>query len=129
MKKLRFGTAGILIAFVVTTLAPARVPGQPASEEKGRDVPMTRAGEALAVLEGIGGNGTFAQLKDGRILFSSGGGRFRTSTDAGLTWPVSWQSKDPDGLPLGAGESGLVSLAGGAIGYAVRYETKEGGQS
>ena len=73
MKKLRIGTAGILIAFVVTTLAPAPVPGQAASEEKGRDVPMTRASEALAVLEGIGGNGTFAELSDGRILFSNGG--------------------------------------------------------
>ena len=123
------GTAGILIAFVVTTLVPAPVPGQAASEEKGQDVPMTRASEALAVLEGIGGNGTFAELSDGKILFSNGGGRFRTSTDGGLSWPVSWQSQDPDGRPLGAGESGLVSLAGGAIGYAVRYETREGGQS
>jgi hypothetical protein len=99
MKKLKIRRAGILIAFVVMTLAPAPVPSQAASEEKGRDVPMTRAGEALAVLEGIGGNGTFAELSDGRILFSSGGGRFRTSTDGGLTWPVSWQSKDPDERP------------------------------
>lgn len=85
------------------------------------DVPVTRPEEAIAVIEGIGRRGTFVELADGRILFSTGGGRFRTSADGGVTWTESRQAVDPDGQPLGWGEGGLVALADGAIGYAARY--------
>jgi len=91
------------------------------------DVPMTRPEEAIAVVEGIGRRGTFIELDDGRILYSASGGRFQTSSDGGETWSESWQAVDTDGSSLGRGESGLVPLADGAIGYAARYRATEQG--
>jgi len=35
------------------------------------------------------------------------------STDRGLTWSKPWKATDPDGKPLGRGESSLVRLSGG----------------
>jgi hypothetical protein len=89
---------------------------------------MTRAGEALAVLEGIGETGLSpSSVTAGSCSRAAGAipdfDRRRVDL-AGLL-----AVKGPGRAAFGSGESGLVSPAGGAIGYAVRYETKEGGQS
>lgn len=89
--------------------------------EKISDVPMTRPEEMIASHDGIGRRGTFVELADGRILFSTNGGRFRTSPDGGLTWSESCEGVDADGRSLGHGEGSLVPLADNAIGYASRY--------
>ena len=92
----------------------------------GSDVPMTRPEEGIAVVEGVGRRGSFVELDDGRILFSGSRGRFRTSSDGGVTWTEVRQAVDPDGRPLGYAEGGFVTLANGAIGYAVRYRATAG---
>ena len=102
--------------FAVSMLLPVEAQSPPAS---GVSV-MTRGEECLKVHDGIGGNATFVELDDGRILMSNGNGRFSVSTDGGLTWSPFWQAHDPDGKPLGRGEASLVRLSGKAIGYASR---------
>jgi len=42
---------------------------------------MTRGEECLKVHDGIGGNATFVELDDGRILMSNGNGRFSVAAD------------------------------------------------
>src|SRR5262245_39250903 len=59
---------------------------------KRTDVPMTRAEECLAVIDGIGQQSSFANLPDGSILLFSKG-KFHSSTDGGLTWSEPWTPK------------------------------------
>jgi hypothetical protein len=95
------------------------------AEGRRSDVPMTRPEEALAVHEGMGGDGTFVELAEGRILMGPSS-RFRTSSDGGLTWSAPWQGRDKAGRPVGRGEAGLVKLSGSAIGYVTRTRNDQG---
>ena len=66
--------------------------GPMAPRSRATDVPMTREGECLAVVEGIGLQTSFAHLPDGAILAFSLG-TFHTSSDNGLTWSEPWKPK------------------------------------
>ncbi len=78
------------------------------------NVPMTNPKGMLAFHEqGYGHTVTWTRLSDGRILMS-GSGRFRISTDRGISWSEEFKGKDPAGEEVDA--LCLASLSGKSVG-------------
>jgi hypothetical protein len=106
-------------ALTILTIAILLWPAAAAGRE-GTDVPMTRAQECLAVLDGIGRSASFVELPDGSLLIARGQGRFSVSRDGGLTWSEPTTARDADGNAMDGSDHNLVRLSGSGIGYVMR---------
>ncbi len=111
--------------WVLTALGSLLIGFTPRSQEgsKGRDVPMTRAEECLAVHDGIGRRARFVELPDGRILLGTND-KLYTSSDSGMTWSEPWQPRYADNQEaVQWGEGSLVLFKDRTLGHVGRPVT------
>ena len=113
-----WGSATVLRLVYIATLAQSLI-----GEGRASDVPMTRPGECLAVIDGIGSSAAYVELTDGRILVYSGG--FRTSSDGGLTWSQPLSAPGIQEYSL-RGDSNLIHLSGSGLGFIDRMRSGDG---
>ena len=119
------GASGLMLA-MASVRSAATGTGTPS------DVPMSRPGDCLAVLDGIAHHASWAEAPDGSLLMVWGGITFPTlfanSRDGGLTWSKPREAREVSGQVLsGHDTNSLIRLADGAIGFVnrTRNQSKE----
>ncbi len=135
-QRLTFAAAAVTVVAILSQLSCASRSDSTVTAATPSHLPMTRPAECLATVKGMGGQGTFAALSGGRILYSRSDGRagraggfFSVSSDGGLTWSGFWQGVDANGEALGEVPGSLMTLHGGALGYAARSRAGRGTDS
>jgi hypothetical protein len=110
---------GLLLAALSGSarLAAAAGPAPEAARARS-DVPMTRPGECLAVVDGIGRRASFVELPGGSLMASLGRNKVAISKDGGLTWSCAAEMRETDGTPVQVDEVGFVRLKGNAVGFS-----------